>query len=97
MGCRERTGISEGLREGRDQSGACRKPLLTPELGSDIRKAGLWEDGWVCGVGVAAWAGPGRRHRSGLGVMRAEDVPGQEAELSCEGQATQCHGLEPWP
>lgn len=95
MGCRERTGISEGLWEGRDQSGAWPKPLLPPELGSEVRGAGLWEDGWACGVGWQAWAGPGRRRGSGLGVMRKEDVPGQEAELSCEGQATQRHGLEP--
>lgn len=53
MGCRERTGISEGLWEGRDQSGAWPKPLLPPELGSEVRGAGLWEDGWACGVGVA--------------------------------------------
>lgn len=29
------------------------KPLLTPELGSEIRKAGLWEGSWVCSKGVA--------------------------------------------
>lgn len=37
------------------------KPLLIPELGSEIRTAALWADGLACSAGVAglgkAWAG----------------------------------------
>lgn len=69
-------GEAEG-REGPDWSPAV-KPLLIPELGSEIRTAALWADGLVCETGArpgqeAAQAWPqGHEEGRGRGLVKTQ-------------------------
>lgn len=64
----------KGWGRGRTRLGLAIKPLLIPELGSEIRKAGMWADGLVCSTEVAGLAsksrgGPGQETEGGGGAF----------------------------
>lgn len=73
------TAAVKGWGRGRTRLGLAIKPLLIPELGSEITKAGLWADGLVCSTEVAGLGRAWAEGNAGL-ASKSRGGPGQETE-----------------